>query len=147
MSKSEIPGDGFQGSGISELSTLLSRLNPILLEDEFVFVTFLNQSYGDHSALKPIASVQESEGLTLIISKSTADSENFEYHGVYRCISLSVHSSLTAVCLTAVVASKLADADISANVIAGFYHDHIFVPLKKAIHAVKLLEQLNRPPS
>ena len=130
-------------SGISDLAILLSQLQPILLEDEFVFCTFSNHGYGDRGDLNPIASVQEAEGLTLIISKSMADAENIAYHGVYRCISLSVHSSLNAVGLTAVVASKLADADISANVIAGFYHDHVFVPLDKASHAVKLLTQLN----
>jgi hypothetical protein len=61
---------------------------------------------------------------------------------VFRCITLSVHSSLDAVGLTAVVATQLAAHNISANVIAAFYHDHVFVPAPHADAALAALQAL-----
>ena len=63
--------------------------------------------------------------------------------GLFRCISLQVHSSLESVGLTAVVAGKLAVYDISVNMIAGYYHDHLFVPAAQADTAFGLLNNLN----
>jgi hypothetical protein len=53
-----------------------------------------------------------------------------------------VHSSLEAVGLTAVVATKLAAEGISANVIAAFYHDHVFVQANRAKAALAALTSL-----
>ena len=50
----------------------LKNLNPVLLEDEYVFCTFLSSIYGDHSKLNPIASFNEKEGLTLVVKKEIA---------------------------------------------------------------------------
>jgi hypothetical protein len=61
---------------------------------------------------------------------------------VFRCITLNVHSSLHGVGLTAVVAQTLADSGISANVIAGHFHDHVFVPSHRADEAAAALRAL-----
>jgi len=42
--------------------------------------------------------------------------------------------------LTAAVSSQLAEKGISANVIAAYYHDHIFVQSKKAELAIETLK-------
>ena len=55
-----------------------------------------------------------------------------------------VHSSLAAVGLTAAVAAALADHGISANVVAAFYHDHIFVPAERAEEALAALRAIQR---
>jgi len=55
-------------------------------------------------------------------------------------ITLQVHSSLDAVGLTAVVANRLADQGISANVIAGYYHDHIYVAAADGPRVVAILK-------
>ena len=52
---------------------------------------------------------------------------------------LEVHSSLNAVGLTAVVASRLTEAAISCNVIAAAFHDHIFVGAADAEKALEVL--------
>ncbi len=65
------------------------------------------------------------------------------FEGSYSQITLTVHSSLEAVGLTAAVANKLASKDISANVIAAYYHDHIFVQTSKAEAAVSALKEFS----
>ena len=117
----------------------LKNLNPVLLEDEYVFCTFLSSIYGDHNKLNPIASFNEKEGLTLVVKKEIAKFNNLEFKGTFKCISLTLISSLTSVGLTALISKALADNEISANIYAGYYHDHIFVPLDKANDAFKLL--------
>lgn len=129
-------------SGISELSVLLKQLQPKLNKSSWVFCT-VQGKLADYVRLEPLASVQEPEGLTLVLTKIMAEQANFSFDGVFKQITLQVHSSLSAVGLTAAVSSTLAQHGISANVIAGFYHDHIFVPEQQASEAIALLQQLS----
>ena len=129
-------------AGEADLDKLLVLLQPSLLPGDFVFCTVANLKYGDLAELQPIASYQEAEGLTLVLDKQAADDAGLAYDSVFNCITLMVHSSLNAVGLTAAVSSKLAASGISANVIAAFYHDHVFVPKNKARLALQLLTEL-----
>lgn len=129
-------------SGEKNLEALLISLSPELLAGEFVFCTLKDSVYGDHLAASPIASFTEAEGLTLVVSKQVADSMGYDYSGEFRCIRLQVHSSLGAVGLTAAVTRKLSQHGISANVIAAYFHDHVFVPAKRAQQALELLVEL-----
>lgn len=79
--------------------------------------------------------------MTLILLKETAVKYGLTFDSVFGCITLTVHSSLDAVGLTAAVSKKLSDRKISANIVAGFYHDHIFVPAEKADLALKALSE------
>jgi uncharacterized protein len=129
-------------SGETDLDTILASMNPQQSPQEFVFCTFPEARYGDHAMLDPVASVTEQEGLTLVLPRDQADVSGLPYETVFRRITLSVHSSLTAVGLTAAVATRLAERGISANVVAGFYHDHIFVQSELAEEAVTALREL-----
>ena len=60
------------------------------------------------------------------------------------CITLRIHSSLAAVGLTAAVSGALAAEGISANMIAGFHHDHILLPAADADRALDILKGLSR---
>lgn len=130
-------------TGETNLNKLLASLSPELVDGEFVFCTFAHAGYGDHVSLQPIAAFLEGEGLTLVVPLSIAQTNRLKYETVLRCISLKVHSSLEAVGLTAAFSAKLTDHGISANVIAGFYHDHIFVPDKSSASALAALEELS----
>ena len=127
-------------TGEKDLDKLLTSISPELLDGEYVFCTFQNAHYGDHSDLEPIASFIESEGLTLVVLKSKANEQGLSYESVFKGITLRLHSSLEAVGLTAALSRKLTEHGISANVIAGYYHDHIFVQKE---HAEKAIEALN----
>lgn len=128
-------------AGEIDLEKLLALLQPRLLPGLYVFCTVRNQSLAESESLQPLATYQEQEGLSLLLKKEIADGAGMEYSSVFRGITLSVHSSLDAVGFTAAVASKLALAGISANVIAAHYHDHVFVPADKAEQALSVLTE------
>lgn len=131
-------------SGETDLKAILKSLAPIMLNDTYVFCTVADANYGDYAGAQPIASFGEKEGLTLVLTKAQADAFGLPYEGLFSCISLQVHSSLESVGLTAVVAGKLAVYEISANIIAGYYHDHLFVPQARAAEALQLLSNLSK---
>lgn len=129
--------------GETDLGRLLASMSPELIDEEFVFLTFNDAVYGDFADLKPMFSVVEQEGLTLVVPKANADLIMANYDSIFRCITLQIHSSLDAVGLTAAFAQQLTKYGISANVIAGYFHDHIFVHIEDADRAVAALKQLS----
>ncbi len=94
------------------------------------------------AGVTPVVTVSEQEGLTLVVPEAQAVASGLGYHFVAGWITLRVHSALDAVGLTAAVALALTDAGISCNVVAGFHHDHLFVPHERAAGAVRVLEAL-----
>jgi hypothetical protein len=62
----------------------------------------------------------------------------------FRCawITLTVNSALGAVGLTAAVATALTNDGIACNVVAGFHHDHLFVPTASTRATLAALEAL-----
>jgi hypothetical protein len=128
-------------TGEKNMTTLLSSMSPELIDGEFVFCSFGNAKYGDHSQLDPIATLMEEEGLTLVISKRKAQEYGVAFESVFRCITLRVHSSLDAVGLTAAVSRRLAERGMAANMIAGYFHDHVFVATDTAEKALAAMEE------
>ena len=130
-------------NGEKNLDVLLSSMSPVMHDGVFVFCSFKSAQYGEHATLEPVASIMEAEGLTLVIPEAKAIENHISYDAVFRCITLQVHSSLEAVGLTAAFAQKLTEKSISANVIAGFYHDHIFVQQDYADKALSALQEFS----
>ncbi|MFJ3448293.1 ACT domain-containing protein [Pseudomonas sichuanensis] len=129
-------------SGEKSISALLRGMSPILNEGDFVFCTV-----ADASALQGtdvLGTFREKEGLTAIIERKHADALGLEYSFVAAWITLTIHSALDAVGLTAAFATALGKAGISCNVIAAFYHDHIFVAKDDAAKAMDVLQALSR---
>lgn len=134
--------------GNTDLASLLIQLRPSLDDDEFTFVTLPSLPEGDDGRLNlrelnPAAVVQEPEGWTLVLRSAQAESLQLAGSGRFRRITLQVHSSLQAVGLTAAVSRALTDQGISANVIAGYFHDHLFVPVTQAEQALETLLNLS----
>lgn len=126
-------------TGERDLERLLSGMRPVLNPGRYVFTTVA----GDVPAgVTTVVTVAEPEGLTLVVPQRDADAAGLAYGYVAGWITLRVHSALEAVGLTAAVARELADAGLSCNVVAGFHHDHLFVPYERAAEAVTLLEGL-----
>ncbi len=127
---------------ILDLQQLLKTMKPELQKGEFAFCT-TEKSYDEFAHLNPLASFREAEGLTLVLETQQADNAQLSYEGVFSQITLTVHSSLEAVGLTAAVANKLSQSGISANVVAAYYHDHLFVQRKHAEKALAALRELS----
>ena len=115
-------------------------MRPELHPGEYVFTSTRDPAVP--ASVTPVVTVAEEEGLTMVLRKEHADRLGLEYDYVAGWITLRVHSALEAVGLTAAVSATLANKGLSCNVVAGFYHDHLFVPHDRADQAVKLLEDL-----
>lgn len=114
-------------------------MEPKLRDGEYVFTCIAAGRYGDAAELAPIAMFMEDEGMTLVVPRHSADEHGVNYASVFKCITLCVHSSLNAVGFTAAFSKRLADNGLGANVIAGYFHDHIFVPSECAESAMAAL--------
>ena len=119
-------------------------MEPVLDERDFVFCSFPTLDWDQMRELNPIGIFHEKEGVTFILDTKNAVDKKIDYLSVYRLITLNVHSSLDAVGLTAAFSAKLAEKNISANVVAAYYHDHIFVPEEKAEHALEAILELQK---
>jgi GNAT superfamily N-acetyltransferase len=118
---------------------LLRQLSPRLNPGAYVFATANDPLPHDAQA---IVTVREDEGLTVVLPQERADALGLSSTFVAAWITLQVHSALDAVGLTAAVSRALAEASISANVVAGFHHDHVFVPHREAEQALRILRDL-----
>jgi hypothetical protein len=129
-------------SPISNLSVLISSMEPVLNDGVYVYTSVPHGT--DTSQIPAIATMHEVEGITLILAEELALKLGLDV--MYRCawITLNVQSDLNAVGLTAAFAKVLGDAGISCNVVAGAYHDHIFVPIELAGRAEAALRQLQQ---
>lgn len=128
-------------SGETDLSILIHSMRPSLQHGEYVFCSVPASNY-PHS-VEPVGLFHEPEGITLIVPRHQADELGLPYSYVAAWITLTVHSSLEAVGLTAVVSQALAAANISCNVVAAYYHDHLFVGIDDAQQAMDILMALS----
>ncbi len=128
-------------SGETNLSALIKGMTPQLNTGEYVFaiVQDLNRKTFDDG----ICMFKEKEGITVVMEQKKADALKLNYAFVASWITLTIHSSLDAVGLTAVFSTELAKHQISCNVIAGYYHDHIFVDKKDTEKAMSVLHTLS----
>jgi len=85
------------------------------------------------------AIVTEEESTTLVLPVQTAEAAGLGVTVELAWLTLEVHSSLEAVGLTAAVSARLAACGIACNVIAGYHHDHLLVPVARAEEAVDAL--------
>ncbi len=128
-------------AGERNLDVLLKTMKPILNAGEYVFCSVEsidNINYNDI-----LLFFKEREGITIIVRKAIADKLNLQYTFVAAWITLTVHSSLEAVGLTAAFSSALTTEGISCNVVAAFYHDHIFVDTEDATKAMAVLHEFS----
>jgi uncharacterized protein len=127
---------------IAHLAQLLRAMEPIRNPGVYVFASLPIGS--DVSALQPVATIQEREGITVVVDEAVAQAAQLQVLFRAAWITLNVHSDLHAVGLTAAFASALGQANISCNVIAGAFHDHIFVPVESADEAMATLLALQQ---
>ena len=127
-------------SGETDLGTLLRGLRAELVPGVFVFATLRDRALPP--GLTPRMVFQEAEGTTVIVLKSEAEAAGLACEFPCRMITLNVHSALGAVGFIAAVATALAAEGLSVNPVAGFCHDHLFVPEGRAEDALRVLSRI-----
>jgi len=127
---------------VSNLAVLLRCMEPALHTGVYAYCVVPHRT--DISNCSPVATVSESEGLTLVLPEEQAINAGLTVRFRAAWITLTVHSDLQAVGLTAAFAGALAQAAISCNVVAGTFHDHIFVPVEQAQQALATLKALQQ---
>ncbi len=127
--------------GEKSLDILLKTLKPWLNAGDYVFCTI------DDITKINIADIvlvfTEDEGNTIIVKRELADRLSLSYSFIAAWITLTVHSSLEAVGLTAAFSQALALEGIGCNVVAAYYHDHIFVDKKDSVKAMEVLNKIS----
>ena len=124
-----------------DLGKLLRTMKPEQQPGDYVFC--LVEELGTVPLAEAVLMFRENEGITVIVSKELADKLGLSYSFVAAWITLTVHSSLEAVGLTAAFSKALAENGISCNVVAAFYHDHLFVRQKDSAKAMEILNGLS----
>ncbi len=127
-------------SGETNLQALLKTMRPKLNEGDYVYCTV--PTLNNIEPKEIIGLFKEEEGWTIILNKQLADKLGLSYTFVAAWITLTIHSSLEAVGLTAAFATALGNEGISCNVVAAYYHDHIFVAKRDAEKAMSALHKL-----
>ena len=125
-----------------DLGRLLRGMEPVLHGLPYGFAVWA----GGALPFAAFATVAEAEGLTVVavladLAAAGLVSEG-QVSGPGARISLTIHSDLSAVGLTAAFATALAAEGISCNVIAGVHHDHLFVQWDRRDDALRVLQAL-----
>lgn len=131
-------------SGEKDLQTILKSMSVSCDNVRYGFAIVPSISGLEFNQLQ--TTFKESEGLAIHASEDYLVSKGLNSEGPFAKLTIDIHTSLEMVGLTAVMAKKLADNGISANVVAGFYHDHIFVQYdlrEKAIAALLELKDIH----
>lgn len=122
----------------------MAGLKPQLAEEEYGFATIAHGQEWPRG-LKPVATFAEDEGASVIAHTAVLEAAGLDHDGGWAKISLGYVSSLESVGLTARFAQALTQADIPCNVVAAFYHDHLFVPWSRREDAMDILSKLEAP--
>ncbi len=118
----------------TDLNTLIAGMSPVLAPDVYVFTTSRSPAN-----VPSIMRFEEAEGTTRILTRDAAKAAGLDYEFPCRMITLNVHSALEAVGFIAVIATRLAAEGMGVNTVAGFHHDHIFVPEDRANDTMRAL--------
>ncbi len=128
--------------GETDLAAMLQSISVSVRPDHYVVVTLPPGIEPPIVGPEIAAVILEDEGATVIATARRAAREQWPHDFVASWLTIDVHSALEAVGLTAAFSRQLGRAGIPCNVIAGFYHDHILVPVDKTEAAVEVIEAL-----
>ncbi len=85
------------------------------------------------------AVVKEGSLTTIVLPLEAAERAGQVVTVRFAWLTLTVHSSLEAVGLTAAISERLTRQNIACNVLAGYHHDHVLVPVERVDDAIAAL--------
>jgi hypothetical protein len=117
-------------------------MSPVLDPEIYVFVTLPSRE--TPAGISPRMMMQEREGTTIVVPRGDAVAAGLDHVFASRMITLDVHSALDAIGFLARIAARLAGLGMGVNPVAGYYHDHLFIPEDRAEEAMAVLEEMAR---
>lgn len=123
--------------GETDLAKMLASLDVAHRPGSFTFLEVDIASPEQISAAHAV--IIEDESTTLVMLSDDARRLGLDAVVDMAWLTLTVHSSLEAVGLTASFSAALGAAGIACNVLAGYHHDHLLVPSDRADDAIAAL--------
>jgi hypothetical protein len=127
---------------VRDLDEILSNLNVRRRPGSWCLVSGANVP----ASATVVATIVEDEGTTTVLSVSDAERLGVRPEFVAAWLTVEVQSALDTVGLTAAVATALAAENIPCNVLAGYHHDHLLVPVDQAERSIGILNALRSSP-
>ena len=132
-------GYGPHVTGETDLAAMLASLSVTRRTGAYTVVTV---PAGTEPGPDAAATIAEDEGLTVVVAVEVAEARGWTIEFSAAWLTIDVHSSLSAVGLTAALSRTLTEQDIPCNVLAGYFHDHLLVPIERVDDAVTAIENL-----
>ncbi len=129
-------------TALTNITELLKMMQPSLSPQRYAFAT-IDENTARNLDCDPVMFFNEDEGVTLILLEEDAIRLDVDHEFICQKITLTVHSALEAVGFMAAISAKLKEVGVPCNVVAGFYHDHLFIPVNKVESAMVALEELS----
>ncbi|QFT81451.1 ACT domain protein [Roseovarius sp. THAF27] len=129
---------------VTDTKDMIKGMAPVRDPETWHFCTTADRDMAERGRPHALAVFAEEEGTSLILPDEVARDLGFAVEMPMSRITLSVHSALDGVGLTAAVATALAAALIPCNVVAAYHHDHVFVPEELAEGAMTILRDVAR---
>ena len=126
--------------GETDLEVMLASLAVERRPGVFTYIAVQVPTPGLVAAAHAI--VREGRLTTIVLPVDDAARAGQSETGEFAWLTLTVQSSLDAVGLTAVVSARLAALGIPCNVLAGYHHDHLLVPVDRVDDAIRALTAL-----
>ncbi len=126
-------------AGETDLAAILATLEVVQRPEPYTYAFDHPELAGDAAA-----TIHEAEGPTYVVTAAAADAAGVPVEFRAAWLTISVHTALEGVGLTAALSRALADAGIACNVLAAFHHDHLLVPWEQADAAIAALVALRR---
>lgn len=123
--------------GETDLERMLATLAVQRRPGVFVYIAVEVPTPGLIAAAHAV--VKEGRLTTIVLPVEAAERAGQSTADRFAWLTLTVQSSLDAVGLTAAVSARLAAVDVPCNVLAGYHHDHILVPVDRVDDAVVAL--------
>lgn len=127
---------------IRETQAMIASMAPELVPGTWHFCACDERREGAFLP-RALAAFREKEGMSMILDEAAANALGAPMDQPMRQITLTVHSALDGIGLTAAVSDALTRKAIPCNVVAAYRHDHIFVPAEQADAALRELQVLS----
>jgi hypothetical protein len=129
---------------VGETKAMIAQMSPELRAGTVIYCTTRDDSLATRCLEGALCMFAEDEGRTFILPIDEARQLGFDTSMPMRRITLTVHSALDGVGLTAAVSAALADLGIPCNIVAAYHHDHLFVAEPAAAAALEALVTLQK---